>query len=282
MPVLPLHDVDDERVALYRGVGDPELLRQGGRFVAEGRQVVRRLLRSPRFETESVLVTPAALEALSGDLEPRLADLPVYVLPVDQFVALTGFNIHRGCLAMGVRPPDAVPDRVVPASPSAALVVALEHAANADNVGGVFRNAQAFGATAVLLDPTSCDPLYRKAIRTSMGAALDVPFARVTPWPGALARLREQGFVIAALDPGDGAHDIGEAAEWLRSGRLVLLVGNEGDGLSIAARAAADLHLRIPMTPGMDSLNLATATGIALYVAMQARRPAENGARSFS
>jgi tRNA G18 (ribose-2'-O)-methylase SpoU len=272
MPIFPLTDLDDERLALYRGVGDPELLRRGGRFVAEGRQVVRRLLRSTRFEVESVLVTPTALEALSVDLDRRLPDLPVHVLSVDRFLALTGFNIHRGCLAVGVRPPNAGPDDVVPPLPSPALVVALEHAANADNVGGVFRNAQAFGATAVLLDPTSCDPLYRKAIRTSMGAALEVPFARVTPWPDGLAHLRGAGFRIVALDPGDGARDIGDSTEVLRSPRIVVLVGNEGDGLSTAARATAEVRLRIPMAPGMDSLNLATATGIALYVAGQARR----------
>jgi tRNA G18 (ribose-2'-O)-methylase SpoU len=150
-------------------------------------------------------------------------------------------------------------------------VVALEHAANADNVGGVFRNARAFGAAAVLLDPSSCDPLYRKAIRTSMGAALEVPFARVTPWPGALARLREQGFTVLALDPGEGALDIGASAHLLRAARVLLLVGNEGMGLTADARAAADARVRIPMTPGMDSLNLATASGIALYVAAQAR-----------
>ena len=270
MPLLHLADLDDPRLALYRGVGDPELLRRGGRFVAEGRQVVRRLLRSPRFETESVLVTPAALDALAGDLEPRLADLPVYVVAVEQLISLTGFNIHRGCLAVGVRPADTTLDAVMPAAP--ALVVALEHAANADNVGGVFRNARAFGAAAVLLDPSSCDPLYRKAIRTSMGASLQVPFARVTPWPGGLARLREQGFTIVALDPGEGALDIAAGERWLLAPRLLLLAGNEGAGLSADARGATDACLRIPMTAGTDSLNLATATGIALYVAMTARR----------
>lgn len=271
MPVFHLPGIDDERVALYRGVGDPELLRREGRFVAEGRQVVRRLLRSARFDVESVLVTPAALEALRADLAPRLGGLPVYVLPVDEFVGLTGFNIHRGCLALGVRPSDLVAGEVLPAPPVPALVVVLERAANADNVGGVFRNAQAFGAAAVLLDPASCDPLYRKAIRTSMGAALEVPFARLAPWPGALGRLRDQGFLILALDPGAGSQDIGSSADLLRAPRVILLVGNEGEGLTPAALTAADARVRIPMTAGMDSLNLATATGIALYVARQAR-----------
>lgn len=271
MPLFHLADLDDPRLALYRGVGDPELLRRRGRFVAEGRQVVRRLLRSARFDVESVLVTPAALDALGADLRPQLAALPVFVLPAEQFAALTGFNIHRGCLAVGVRQADVQAEQVLPAPPAPALVVVLEHAANADNVGGVFRNAQALGAAAVLLDPTSCDPLYRKAIRTSMGAALEVPFARLAPWPGGLGRLRDQGFLVLALDPGAGSQDIGSSVDLLRTPRVILLVGNEGEGLTPAARSAADARVRIPMTAGMDSLNLATATGIALYVARQAR-----------
>jgi tRNA G18 (ribose-2'-O)-methylase SpoU len=272
MPVLPISDLDDPRVAWYRGTGDPELLRRGGRFVAEGRQVVRRLLGSGRFAVESVLVTPPALAALAQDLERHGADLPVYLVAAELMVELTGFNIHRGCLAVGLRPPDGSPGQVVPAAPAPALVVVLERAANADNVGGVFRNARAFGAAAVLLDPSSCDPLYRKAIRTSMGAALEVPVARVTPWPGGLAQLREQGLRILALDPGERGVDIGASVDLLGAPRVALLVGNEGVGLSDEARAVADAQLRIPMAPGVDSLNLATATGIALYVAAEARR----------
>jgi len=149
---------------------------------------------------------------------------------------------------------------------NASLAVALEEVSNADNVGGVFRNALAFGAGALLLSPGCCDPLYRKAIRTSMAATLRVPFARVERWPGGLEAVRAAGFALVALTPAADARDIGAfTADPGRPARIALVVGTEGAGLSAAAEAMADARVRIPMAPGVDSLNLATATGIALY-----------------
>ena len=146
----------------------------------------------------------------------------------------------------------------------AKLVVALDGVGNADNVGGVFRNAAAFGVDAVLLGPTCCDPLYRKAIRTSMAATLRVPFSRVDDWAAALALLRAAGFAIVALTPREPAEDLAAFAARPRPGRVALLIGAEGAGLTSESEAAADYRVRIPIRPDVDSLNLAVACGIAL------------------
>ena len=146
---------------------------------------------------------------------------------------------------------------------TARVVVVLEAVANADNVGGVFRTAAAFGADAVLLSPSCCDPLYRKAIRTSMAATLQVPFARIEDWPGGLAALGARGFTIVGLTPHAPAQPLDSFAD-SRPARLALLVGNEGAGLSREAEAAAHHLVRVPIRPDVDSLNLVVATGIAL------------------
>ena len=163
----------DPRLALYRGVRDPELLRAHGVFIAEGRLVVRRLLES-RFRTRSVLVTPTARAELS-DLLERLDDATlVYEADIDLFRQLAGFHVHRGCLAIGERPAPT-PWRDV--LRNARTVIVLEDVGNPDNVGGLFRAGAALGADAVLLSPGCADPLYRKSIRTSMAATLMLPFA---------------------------------------------------------------------------------------------------------
>lgn len=240
---------------------DADLLRADGLFVAEGRLVVRRLLEGRRFTTRSLLLTPAAHEELAGVL-PLAPDLPVYLLPLDAFEAVAGFHVHRECLAMGERGPE--PDWRTVAKSNGVLVV-LEGLADPDNVGSIFRHAAAFGAAGVLLSPSAADPLYRKAIRTSMGAALHVPFARLAPWPEALDDLRGSGVTIAALTPGPDATPLREAASAFTAGPLALLLGNEGAGLSAGSLARAALHVRIPMAPGAESLNVSAAAAIALY-----------------
>jgi tRNA G18 (ribose-2'-O)-methylase SpoU len=145
---------------------------------------------------------------------------------------------------------------------AASLVLVLDGVTDADNVGSAFRNAAAFGAGGVVLSPTCCDPLYRKAIRTSMGAVLGVPYARSEHWPEDLARLKALGFRVMALTPRADAVDLRTCE---RGGRTALLVGSEGPGLSEEAESLADVRVRIPMRRGIDSLNLAAAAGIALY-----------------
>ncbi len=259
MPVIEVADADDPRLADYRHVPDPELLRTGGAFVAEGRLVVRRLLAS-RFTTRSLLLTSTALAAMA-DLGPETLPVPVYVVPQAVMTTLTGFHIHRGCLAIGER---VAPPPVETLLHDATTVVVLEGVGNADNVGGIFRSAAALGAGAVLLGPSCADPLYRKAIRTSMGAALALPFARLGPWPDALTRVRDQGFTVLALTPG-ASLTLEACRPHLDGQRVAILAGHEGEGLSPEALAHAGLQARIPMTGAVDSLNVATAVAIALY-----------------
>jgi tRNA G18 (ribose-2'-O)-methylase SpoU len=266
MPIERVESLDDPRLADYRHVPDPELLRRGEVFVAEGRLVVRALLASSPFRTRSVLLTENAFHALADVIEPRLANLSVFLVEQGAIEALTGFNIHRGCLAMGERPPRATVNDLLTRLPTARRLVVLERIANADNMGAIFRNAAAFGADAVVLGPGCCDPLYRKAIRVSMGAALRVPFARADDWKADLERLRAAGFTVAALVTDEGAEDVSPyASAFLAGGKLALMAGSEGPGLTPEALAHADVTLRIPMVPGVDSLNVATATGIALH-----------------
>lgn len=266
MPVERVDSLDDKRLADYRHVPDPELLRRGEIFVAEGRLVVRALLAQPRFRVRSVLLTETAFASLADLIEPRLSDLPVFIVPAGAIETLTGFNIHRGCLAIGERPSSIGVATLLARVPAARRLVALEGVGNADNIGGIFRNVAALGAEAVVLGPGCCDPLYRKAIRVSMGAALRVPFCHAASWPGDLRTPREAGFVVAALTPAPGGLDIAAFAGTLPPGaKVVLLAGSEGEGLTAAALSRADLAVRIPMAPGADSLNVATAVAIALH-----------------
>jgi tRNA G18 (ribose-2'-O)-methylase SpoU len=227
--------------------------------------VVRRLLETQRFGVRSLLVSEAAFRSVADALEPPRgrADVPVFVCPLPMLAAIAGFNFHRGCLAIGERPPPARADDLLRQHD---LVVILERVLNADNVGGVFRNAAAFDAGAVLLSPGCCDPLYRKAIRTSAGAALSVPFAPLEPWPEGLERVRGAGFTLAALTPRNEAVAIGDFVRSANAGgRLALMLGTEGGGLTPEAERLADVRVRIPISAAMDSLNVATAAAIALH-----------------
>ena len=264
MPVFEIEEIGDPRLSDYRHVPDPALLRQGEIFVAEGREVVRTLIARSRYTVRSVLLTATAYRALQDAIAPRLDGLTVYLVTPGSIETLTGYNIHRGCLAIGERPAPRRVETLLSAAPGARRLIVLEAVGNADNLGGIFRNAAAFRADGVVLGPGCCDPLYRKAIRVSMGTALLVPFASAFDWPADLEKLRAAGFQVAALTPAPGALDIAAAVS-LASDRVALLAGAEGEGLTDAALAAADLRVRIPMAPGIDSINVATATGIALH-----------------
>ena len=260
-----IDDPSDPRLADYRDLKDAELRLRHGLFVAESRAVVRRLLAAGRFRTRSILLTPPALDALREALEDRGAGAAVYVTRHEIMRAVTGFDFHRGCLAVGERGVEpSVESLLDPPGPRMLLV--LEDLSNPDNVGGVFRNAMAFGVDAVLLSADCADPLYRKTLRVSMGGSLGIPFARLRDWAGGLGRLREAGYTLVALTPDPTAVDIGElGAPRDAPGRVALVLGAESHGLGAGTRAAADLEVRIPMAPGADSLNVATASGIALH-----------------
>jgi tRNA G18 (ribose-2'-O)-methylase SpoU len=212
---------------------------------------------------------PGAGAASSRGLLARVPpEVPVYVAPHDVMSRIVGFPIHRGLLAIGRRGPERSAADLLRDLPPAATVLGLIGLANHDNVGGIFRNAAAFGAAAVLLDGTSCDPLYRKAIRVSVGAALIVPFARGGTAGELLAALDSAGFEAVALSPG-GTEPL---SAYRRAPRTALLLGTEGPGLpsDILARTRT---VRIPMAAGFDSLNAATASGIALHHLVHAPEP---------
>lgn len=271
MPRIEIRDFADPRLADYRNLKDATLAARRGRFVVEGPGNLHVLLSRSRFRPESILLSEKAWRKTGDQLEALRPDCPVYVAEQVVLDEVVGFPIHRGYLAVCERP--ALPDaseliaRVLARDPQARIVV-VEAVGNHDNLGGIFRNAMALGARAVLLCPQSCDPLYRKAIRTSMGGTLCVPFARAEPWPQALDGIRKQGFRLLALDPGrnDDRPAVSLASiECPVPGALALLLGSEGPGLSEAARRAADQCVRIEMEPEVDSLNVAVAAGIALH-----------------
>ena len=254
-------DPADPRLDDYRNVPDGELVRQRGLFVAEGRLVVRRLLVESSLVARSLMLTEAACRAMTEVLARRPA-VPVHLVTQPVMDQVAGFNVHRGCLAIGARPQ---PRHWQDAVTGARTIVVLERVSNADNVGGIFRSAAAFRVDAVLLDSATTDPLYRKAIRTSVGAALVVPFARAEPWPAVLDELRARGFATVALTPAPTAKTIRTVAKAIGGRPFALVLGHEGEGLTDLALAACEYRARIPITSHVDSLNVATAAAIALY-----------------
>ncbi|CAG0969750.1 Putative TrmH family tRNA/rRNA methyltransferase [Rhizobiaceae bacterium] len=257
---IRIDDPGDPRVAVYRDVRERDLVGREGRFVAEGKVVLAALFSAGRFEAESVLVLENRLEGLADTLDAAPADLPVYVASAEVMNAIAGFPIHRGILAVGRRRAPETFEDLLASLPRRATVVVLVGLSNHDNVGAIFRNAAAFGADAVVLDRTSCDPLYRKAIRVSVGAALKVPFVRGGDAVEIIGTVRRHGFEPVALSPA-GAEDIRSIA---RPERAALVLGAEGPGLS-AALLGKLRTARIAMAPGFDSLNVAAASAIALH-----------------
>ncbi|AZO53221.1 MULTISPECIES: RNA methyltransferase [unclassified Mesorhizobium] len=259
MDLIRIDDPRDPRVAAYLDIRERDLAGRQGRFVAEGKVVLDLLLSSSRFSAESILVLENRLGGLEDILRKAGGDLPVYVVAGAVMDAIAGFHMHRGILAIG-RKETPLPSRsLLDALPAQALVVVLVGIANHDNMGSIFRNAAAFGADAVLMDATCCDPLYRKAIRVSVGAALKIPFASFDT-ADFTADLDRRGYDQFALSP-RGRIDIRHAR---RGERLALYLGTEGEGLpeSLLARLQT---VRITMSKGFDSLNVAAASAIALH-----------------
>jgi tRNA G18 (ribose-2'-O)-methylase SpoU len=268
VPLLPVSRLDDPRLDDYRDVREADRLGRLGIFLAEGEVVLRVLLARGRFRVRSLLLAEPRAAALAPLLASLPGDTPVYTAPQPLMDGVVGFPIHRGVLAAG-EVGGAVDPLALLASlgPGPRRVVALEGVVNHDNVGGIFRNCAAFGVDAVLLDAVSCDPLYRKAIRVSVGASLFVPFARCGGVEPQIAALRGAGFSILALTPSPEAPALGDLGPLPE--RAALLLGAEGPGLSELALTGADRRVRIPMAPGFDSLNVATTSGIALHHVFQ-------------
>jgi len=258
--LIAISDPDDPRIEAYRAVRERDLVGRQHRFVAEGEVVLRVLLRQSRFEVESLLLAESRVESLSDALPMLSPEIPIYTANRQVMDAIVGFPIHRGILAVARRPPPPPVEELLAGLPEKALVVGLIGLANHDNVGGIFRNAAAFGANAVLLDPETCDPLYRKAIRVSVGGALVVPFARAPAADALVQALQAASFEVIALSP-SGTELLSQIRPVRRT---ALILGAEGPGLppDLLARTRT---VSIPMSGGFDSLNVATTSGIALH-----------------
>ncbi|WP_407943825.1 TrmH family RNA methyltransferase [Marisediminicola senii] len=230
----------------------------GGLYIAESGKVIRRALAAGHVP-RSVLVQPQWLDSLRPLMEPF--DIPVYVGEPALLESLTGYNLHRGALAAMHRPALRPVDELIS---DARRIVILENIVDHTNVGAIFRSVAGLGADAVLVTPRCADPLYRRSVRVSMGSVLQVPWTRLPDWPHAAAVVKSAGFHLAALALAPGAVDLGAFAADVPE-RVAIVLGSEGDGLSREAIAAADTVVTIPMGHGVDSLNVAAASAVALW-----------------
>ncbi|MEV6216133.1 RNA methyltransferase [Nocardia sp. NPDC051833] len=258
--VIDIDDPADPRVDDFRDLSSadrrPDLPGRKGLVIAEGVVVVQRMLAS-RFTPSALLGVGKRYEALAEDLAGR--DLPYYRASAEVMAEVVGFHLNRGVLAVAPRPAELSVDDVLD---GARTVAVLEGVNDHENLGSMFRNAAGLGADAVLFGDRCADPLYRRAVRVSMGHVLRVPFAQLPTWPGGLELVRERGFQIIALTPNPAAVNLATA---MTGKRVALLLGAEGPGLTEEAMRATDVRARIPMSPGTDSLNVATAAAMAFY-----------------
>lgn len=262
--LIKISDPGDPRIAEFTSIRERDLTGRHGQFVAEGTVVLSMLAKAHgkagAVRAEKLLLLKNRVAGLSDLLAQFPVEVPVYVAEAAVLDAIAGFHLHRGVLALGRRaaPPDL--HELIADLPEAALVLVGCGISNHDNVGALFRNAAGFTADAVLLDETCCDPLYRKALRVSVGSVLTVPYARQGRAEEVLGALAQSGFEIWALSP-SGTVEIGAIAP---GRRVALVMGTEGEGLP-AAILGRFRSARIAQAPGLDSLNVGTASGIALY-----------------
>jgi tRNA G18 (ribose-2'-O)-methylase SpoU len=260
--LVQVEDAADPVLADYRDLRDVELRTsleaEHGLFLAEGEKVVRRAVEAG-FPVRSFLMAPRWLDGLSDVLAST--DAPCYVVTERLAEQVTGFHVHRGALASLQRLPLPAPAEVLA---SARTVVVLEDVVDHTNVGAAFRSAAALGVDAVLLSPRCADPLYRRSVKVAMGAVFTVPYARLDDWYEALVHVAAAGFTTVALTPADDATDIEAAVAGLD--KVALVLGTEGHGLSSRWERSADRRAAIPMSNGVDSLNVAAATAVACYV----------------
>jgi tRNA G18 (ribose-2'-O)-methylase SpoU len=260
---LTIETPDDLRIAEFRDIRERDLTGRQNRFIAEGTVVLRMLADAHAagrgFSAEKILLLRNRLDGVAEILDTFPNDVPVYVADADVLDGIVGFNMHRGVLALGRRE-QATETMLLDTLAEQALVLVGCGISNHDNAGSMFRNAAAFKADAILLDETCCDPLYRKALRVSVGSVLSMPYHRGGDALALLSSLDERGFAIWTLSP-RGETDIREIPA---SDRMALVVGTEGEGLPEAVLSRFR-SARIPQSEGLDSLNVATATGIALF-----------------
>ncbi|MEU1973706.1 RNA methyltransferase [Microbacterium sp. NPDC019599] len=263
MRVIPIESAGDERLADYRDLTDVALRRvlepEGGLYIAESAKVIARAV-GAGHRPRSVLVQEKWLDDVAAILED-VPDVPVYVVSPEVAEGITGYVVHRGALAAMHRPDLPTVAEVVG---DARRVVVLEDIVDHTNVGAIFRSCAALGADAVLISPRCADPLYRRSVRVSMGTVFQVPWTRLPEWTEARGILSALGFHLAAFALADGAVPLDEFAAAAPE-RVALILGAEGDGLSRRALEAADTIVTIPMAGGVDSLNVAAASAVAVW-----------------
>ncbi|MGF1344668.1 TrmH family RNA methyltransferase [Streptomyces flavovirens] len=271
--LLTVDDPDDPRLSDYTDLTDVELRRRRepaeGLFIAEGEKVIRRA-RNAGYEMRSMMLTAKWFDVMRDVIDEERA--PVYAVTPELAERVTGYHVHRGALAaMRRRPLPAVDTLLAPVTGDVRRVAVFEDIVDHANLGAAFRNAAALGVDAVLLTPRCADPLYRRAVKVSMGSVFHVPWTRLESWPDDLALLGAAGFTTAALCLSDRSITL-DALVARAHEKLALIFGTEGDGLTAQALAAADAHVRIPMDAGVDSLNVAAASAVAFY-ATRVTRP---------
>lgn len=263
LDVVDIDDPGDPRVDDFRDLNSvdrrPDLPSGKGLVIAEGVLVAQRMIAS-RFTPHAFLGTDRRLRELVDDLNGVHA--PFFRASAEVMAEVVGFHLNRGVLAAARRPPELALAEVLD---GARTVAVLEGVNDHENLGSIFRNAAGLGVDAVIFGTGCADPLYRRAVRVSMGHALLVPFARARQWPGDLDELRRRGFRLLAMTPDPAAQTLAAAMAGLVDQKVAVLVGAEGPGLTETAMRASDVRVRIPMSRGTDSLNVATAAALAFY-----------------
>lgn len=266
MDILHIDSSTDPRLDEYRSLTDTALrsIREpaGGLYIAESSKVIERAIRaghSPR----SVLVQERRLDGIRSIVAGF--DVPVYVVPDDVAEAVTGFAVHRGAIASMHRPPlPSVAETLGEQKSARSRIAILEGLADHTNIGALFRSAAALGVDAILISPDCSDPLYRRAVRVSMGTVFQVPWTRIPEWPAGIHELQDAGYVVAGMTLGDGAITLDDLVAEDHD-RLALVFGTEGHGITPATDAILDRRVTIPMMGGVDSLNVAAASAVAFY-----------------
>jgi len=258
--LILIDDPSDPRVAAYRDIKERDLVGRQGLFIAEGETVLRAFVRDAPGRVQSLLIDGKRLDKLDAVFAGLPEGVPVYVVGQAVLDAIAGFHLHRGVLAVGVKPEPLSATDLLARAGKRAVVLVLMGIANHDNLGGIFRNAAGFGVDGVILDGDCCDPFYRKAIRVSIGATLNVPTAWLAPGEDVVTLLDRHGFQGLALSPAAGEI----LARLVPPARAAVLLGAEGPGLSQAVMDRVRT-VGIPMANGFDSLNVATTSGIVLH-----------------
>lgn len=270
MVIIELSSLDDPRLHDYTGLTDVSLRKSlesaNGLYIAEGDKVITRAI-AAGHQPRSVLLAERWLESLLPIIDS--VDVPIFVASEELIEDLTGFHVHRGALAAMNRPDLPNVDDLIGDSSGARRIVVLENLVNHTNVGAVFRSMAALGFDAVLLTESASDPLYRRSVRVSMGTVFQVPWTRISPWPRAMQELKDRGWITASLALTPEALTLDEFAVLpdvqAPDSKVALILGTEGDGLSKATISHADYSVIIPMSGGVDSLNVAAAGAVAAW-----------------